>query len=150
MGTCPCILFHFFSKNYLQSNLSGHVGNLVKSHGEATGNCILSDRVPNTFVCEISSWCPVEIDRLPLDREDGPLIPGAESYTVFIKNSISFTRFGEDYHRNNMPRGICIYEHDDEGKKKAEIASWIHIFISFTKCSIKSSRSVVVKELHLL
>ena len=112
------MLFHFFSKCYLQSNLSGHVGNLVKSHGEATGNCILSDRVDNTFVCEISSWCPVEIDRLPLDREDGPLIPGAESYTVFIKNSISFTRFGEDYHRNNMPRGICIYEHDDEGKKR--------------------------------
>ena len=33
-------------------------------------------------------------------------------------------------------------------RKKAEIAaSWIHIFISFTKCSNKSSRSVVVKEL---
>ena len=94
----------------------GHVGNLVKSHGEATGNCIESDRVENTFVCEISSWCPVEIDQLPLDKADGPLIPGAESYTVFIKNSISFTRFGEDYHRNNMPRGICIYEPDDEGK----------------------------------
>ena len=121
----------------------------MKSHGEATGNCILSDRVPDTFVCEISSWCPVEIDRLPLDREDGPLIPGAESYTVFIKNSISFTRFGEDYHRNNMPRGICIYEHDDEGKKKGWNSSLldIHIFISFTKCSNKSSRSVVVKEL---
>jgi hypothetical protein len=112
-----------FSKKYFQSNFTGHVGNLVKSHGEATGNCILSDRVPNTFVCEISSWCPVEIDRLPLDREDGPLIPGAESYTVFIKNSISFTRFGEDYHRNNMPRGICIYEHDDEGKRKTATAS---------------------------
>ena len=84
--------------------------------GEATGNCIPSDRKENTYVCEISSWCPVEIDRLPLDKEDGPLIPGAETYTVFIKNSISFTRFGEHYHRNNMPQGICIYEPDDEGK----------------------------------
>lgn len=121
--------------------VKGHVGNLVKSHGEATGNCILSDRVPNTFVCEISSWCPVEIDRLPLDREDGPLIPGAESYTVFIKNSISFTRFGEDYHRNNMPRGICIYEHDDEDKRQCPIFRLGDIVRlaqgNFTKLSIK-------------
>ncbi len=122
----------------------GHVGNLVKSHGETTGNCIPSDRVNNTYVCEvspklqssdpisinvsmtfiglqISSWCPVEVDMLPLDKTDGPLIPGAEQYTVFIKNSISFTRFGEEYHRNNMPRGICIYDPDDESTKQCPI-----------------------------
>ena len=40
-----------------------------------------------------------------------PLIPGAENYTVLIKNSVSFSRFGEDkYHKNNMPNGICIYK----------------------------------------
>ena len=83
--------------------------------GEATGNCIPSDRKENAYVCEISSWCPVEIDRLPLDKENGPLIPGAYNYTVFIKNSISFTRFGENYHRTNMPHGICIYKPDKPG-----------------------------------
>lgn len=96
--------------------IKGHVGNMVKSHGETTGRCIESDRAENTLVCEISSWCPVEVDILPLAKEDGPLIPGAESYTVFIKNSISFTRFGDHYHRNNMPQGICVYEHDDPSK----------------------------------
>ena len=88
----------------------------IKSHGETTGNCIQSDRKDNVFVCEIDSWCPVEIDQLPLDKAEGPLIPGAEDYTVFIKNSISFTRFGQDYHKNNMPQGICIYEPNDPGK----------------------------------
>ena len=35
--------------------VKGHVGSLLKSHGEATGNCVLSDRkgMENTFVCEI-------------------------------------------------------------------------------------------------
>ena len=93
----------------------GEVGSLLKSHGEATGNCILSDRMPDTYVCEIRGWCPVEVDRLPLNKEEGPLIPGVENYTVFIKNSISFTRFGENYHRTNMPHGICIYKPDKPG-----------------------------------
>ncbi len=97
--------------------VKGHVSNLIKSHGEATGNCVESDRKENVFVCEIRSWCPVEIDELPLDMADGPLIPGSEDYTVFIKNSISFTRFGEDYHRTNMPQGICIYKPNDPGRK---------------------------------
>lgn len=29
-------------------------------------------------VCEIESWCPVEVDRLPMEAEQGPLIPGRE------------------------------------------------------------------------
>ena len=33
--------------------VKGQVGSLLKSHGESTGNCILSDRMPNTYVCEI-------------------------------------------------------------------------------------------------
>jgi len=28
---------------------------------------------------------------------------GVENYTVFVKNSIAFPRFGSEYHRNNMP-----------------------------------------------
>ena len=98
--------------------IKGHLGNLLKSHGETTGNCVESDRKPETHVCEIKGWCPVEIDRLPLSKSEGPLIPGAEKYTVFIKNSISFTRFGDHYHRTNMPQGICIYEPDQPGKKR--------------------------------
>ncbi len=82
----------------------------VKGHGALTGNCVESDREEGIFVCEVMSWCPVEIDRLPLRDEDGPLIPGAENYTVYIKNSVSFPRFGSQYHRNNMPRGICTYK----------------------------------------
>lgn len=94
----------------------GQVENSIKSHGDATGRCIESDRADDVFVCEIRSWCPVEVDMLPLTKADGPLIPGTENYTVFIKNSISFTRFGDHYHRNNMPRGICLFDPADEGK----------------------------------
>ena len=40
---------------------------------------------------------------------------GFEDYTVFIKNSISFPRFGEGYERKNMREpadksAICVYE----------------------------------------
>ena len=38
--------------------VKGHVGNLVKSHGETTGNCIPSDRLNGTYVCEVISSCP--------------------------------------------------------------------------------------------
>ena len=43
-----------------------------------------------------------------------PLL-GFEDYTVFIKNSISFPRFGEGYERKNMREpadksAICVYE----------------------------------------
>lgn len=41
-----------------------------------TGECVASDRAP-VDVCEIQSWCPVEIDRLPMDpKTEGPLITG--------------------------------------------------------------------------
>ena len=87
----------------------------MRGHGQATGNCVKSDRVENIFVCEISSWCPIENDQF-WDKADGPLISGAESYTVFIMNSISFSIFDEIYQKNNLQRGICIFEPGDEGK----------------------------------
>ena len=75
----------------------GKVANLVKGHGTQTGNCVSSDRPiddrDDVKVCEIRSWCPVEKDELPLGPDEGPLIPGFENYTVFIKNSISFSRY---------------------------------------------------------
>ena len=58
----------------------------------------------------ITPFHAVEIDAVLSTQ---PLIPGAEQYTVLIKNSVSFSRFGENkYHRNNMPNGICIYKKD--------------------------------------
>ena len=61
-----------------------------KSHGKETGNCIRSDRSRNEsiYTCEITGWCPVELDILP--TVDQALIHGTENFTVFIKNAISF------------------------------------------------------------
>lgn len=50
-------------------------------------------------VCEIYSWCPVEIDELPMQgfnlRENVPLLDAAKDFTVLIKNSVQFPKFGE-------------------------------------------------------
>ena len=85
-----------------------------KSHGRESGNCIVSDRTKmneNTKVCEITGWCPVELDVFLVKEE--PIIQGVENFTVLIKNSISFPWFDRDkYRRDNMPDGICIYEID--------------------------------------
>ena len=80
----------------------------------------------NVTVCEIQSWCPVEVSRtvgsgwlggvsfgwfgyltssLQDDRlllNDTALISGSATHTVFIKNSIRFSYFGPQYHRNNL------------------------------------------------
>lgn len=84
-----------------------------KGHGRQTGECVKSDRGEvrhkSVYVCEISGWCPVELDLLPM--KDRPLIQGTENFTVLIKNAISFPMFGaEKYRRNNMPNGICMFE----------------------------------------
>ena len=34
--------------------------------GSKAGRCVASDRKPKTKVCQIYSWCPVEIDELPM------------------------------------------------------------------------------------
>ena len=40
---------------------------------------------------------------------------GFENYTVFLKNSISFPRFGDQYTRKNMRhKGYCMYKHGDD------------------------------------
>lgn len=83
------------------------------SHGMETGRCIKTQQAGSSgedvSVCEISGWCPVELDILPMP--DRPLIPNTEYFTVMIKNSISFTTFHlELYRRNNMPHGICMFD----------------------------------------
>ncbi len=110
----------------------GLAPNLVKGHGTQTGRCVPSDRwlrrkgekpkrPEEVMVCEIRSWCPVEKDELPLRPDEGPLIPGFQNYTVFIKNSISFSRFGDKYQRKNMDKKICIYDPDDPPEKLCPI-----------------------------
>ncbi len=49
----------------------------------------------DAFACEVESWCPVEIDALPLGRRRA-LMARAEEYTVFVKNSIAFPYFGAE------------------------------------------------------
>ncbi len=39
----------------------GLVANMVKGHGTQTGRCVASDRQDGADVCEIHSWCPVEV-----------------------------------------------------------------------------------------
>ena len=56
---------------------------------------------PSVYVCEIESWCPIEIDQLPLGKTRA-LMSKAEDYTVFVKNSIAFPFFGDEYVRNNL------------------------------------------------
>ena len=89
----------------------GHIS-YYTSHGSETGQCVKHDRneiIEDVNVCEISGWCPVEQDAL-LMRE-APLIPNTEFFTVLIKNAISFPIFdSENYYRNNMPNGICIFD----------------------------------------
>ncbi len=99
---------------------------MVKGHGTQTGRCVASDRKvsemtqimiqycyypppcsqENVSVCEVQSWCPVELDQRPLSDEEGPLITGVKDYTVFIKNSIAFPRFGHEYNRKNMGKKV--------------------------------------------
>ena len=91
----------------------------LSGHGPQTGRCVPSERSlwvdygvnTTTTVCEIQSWCPVEDDRLILGLSR-PLISGSDKHTVYIKNSIRFSYFGDAYHRNNLPAGICNYVFD--------------------------------------
>ena len=90
-------------------------------HGPQTGLCV-PDRYGNITVCQIRSWCPVEDDQLVLGKKR-PLIMGSEHHTVFIKNSIKFSYFGEKFHRNNMPvpGKICVYNFSDPGTNQCNI-----------------------------
>jgi len=90
-----------------------------KSHGPQTGLCVPSNH-GNKTVCQIRSWCPVEDDHLLLGNAR-PLITGSEHHTVFIKNSIKFSYFGERFHRNNMPGKICLFNFTDTNTSQCNI-----------------------------
>ncbi|XP_059525046.1 P2X purinoceptor 1 isoform X1 [Myotis daubentonii] len=70
-----------------------------KAQGIRTGKCVAFNNTVKT--CEIFGWCPVEVD----DSVPRPaLLREAENFTLFIKNSISFPRFGTN--RSNLVEAV--------------------------------------------
>lgn len=57
------------------------------SHGIKTGQCVIFNGTHRT--CEIWGWCPVESDTVPVK----PLLVQAENFTLFIKNTVTFSKF---------------------------------------------------------
>ncbi|KAL2298669.1 hypothetical protein Nmel_015675 [Mimus melanotis] len=60
---------------------------VVHGNGIKTGKCLMFNATHST--CEIYGWCPVENDTLPRK----PLLAEAENFTIFIKNTVHFTKF---------------------------------------------------------
>ena len=76
-----------------------------------------------TYACEVESWCPIEIDKLPLGDERA-LMQKSEDYTVFIKNSVAFPYFGHQFARNNLigKNGRpCMYKATMDGNNGCQI-----------------------------
>ncbi|ERE76324.1 P2X purinoceptor 6 [Cricetulus griseus] len=57
------------------------------SHGIKTGQCVVFNGTHRT--CEIWSWCPVESGAVPRK----PLLVQAKNFTLFIKNTVTFSKF---------------------------------------------------------
>ncbi|KFW86722.1 P2X purinoceptor 6, partial [Manacus vitellinus] len=60
---------------------------VVHGNGIKTGKCVMFNATRST--CEIYGWCPVENSTLPRK----PLLAEAENFTLFIKNTVHFTKF---------------------------------------------------------
>ncbi|XP_009461008.1 PREDICTED: P2X purinoceptor 6 [Nipponia nippon] len=60
---------------------------VVRGNGIKTGKCVMFNTTHST--CEIYGWCPVENNTLP----GKPLLAEAENFTLFIKNTVHFTKF---------------------------------------------------------
>lgn len=75
---------------------------LKLGHGSMTGSCVPSPS-DGRHLCEISAWCPVENDELL--SLDAPVLSNTEKFTVYIKNSVAFPYFGQQYRKNNIGAG---------------------------------------------
>ncbi|EOB03679.1 P2X purinoceptor 6, partial [Anas platyrhynchos] len=76
------------------------VGNpVVHGNGIKTGKCVMFNATHST--CEIYGWCPVENNTLPRK----PLLAEAENFTLFIKNTVNFTKF-------NFSKGNTLQTND--------------------------------------
>uniref|UniRef100_A0A8C9F0R6 Purinergic receptor P2X 6 n=1 Tax=Pavo cristatus TaxID=9049 RepID=A0A8C9F0R6_PAVCR len=72
---------------------------VVHGNGIKTGKCVMFNSTHST--CEIFGWCPVENDTLPRK----PLLAEAENFTLFIKNTVNFTKF-------NFSKGNTLQTND--------------------------------------
>ncbi|XP_012668127.1 P2X purinoceptor 6 [Otolemur garnettii] len=61
--------------------------------GIKTGRCVAFNGTHKT--CEIRSWCPVESGTVPTK----PLLMQAQNFTLFIKNTVTFSKF--NFSRSN-------------------------------------------------
>ncbi|KAI4569139.1 hypothetical protein MJG53_021009, partial [Ovis ammon polii x Ovis aries] len=61
--------------------------------GIKTGQCVVFNATHRT--CEIRGWCPVESGAAPVK----PLLLQAENFTLFIKNTVTFSKF--NFSRSN-------------------------------------------------
>ncbi|RXM95446.1 P2X purinoceptor 1 [Acipenser ruthenus] len=77
--------------------------------GILTGKCVEYKGTLKT--CEIFGWCPLENDNhIP----DPPLLMAAENFTMFIKNAITFPRYGVS-RSNVVPfNESCIFHKDTD------------------------------------
>ncbi|ETE58178.1 P2X purinoceptor 1, partial [Ophiophagus hannah] len=92
-----------------ESEVCNNDSTLKKGQRIMTGKCVNFSRTQKT--CEIFGWCPVEIDdNIP----NPPLLLEAGKFTLFIKNSITFPKFGVS--RRNLVEQVserylkkCVY-----------------------------------------
>ncbi|XP_044300159.1 P2X purinoceptor 6 isoform X2 [Varanus komodoensis] len=66
---------------------------VVHGNGIKTGKCVQFNASHGT--CEVYGWCPVESKTLPRK----PVLAAAENFTLFIKNTVNFTKF--NFSRSN-------------------------------------------------
>uniref|UniRef100_A0A8C9L811 Purinergic receptor P2X 6 n=1 Tax=Pavo cristatus TaxID=9049 RepID=A0A8C9L811_PAVCR len=94
-GTCPEV-----SRPCCEWGCMGGVGH----SGIKTGKCVMFNSTHST--CEIFGWCPVENDTLPrYSTGMGMALQGAENFTLFIKNTVNFTKF-------NFSKGNTLQTND--------------------------------------
>ncbi|XP_041096938.1 P2X purinoceptor 1 isoform X2 [Polyodon spathula] len=78
-------------------------------NGILTGKCVQYNGTLKT--CEALGWCPVENDH---HVPDPPLLMAAENFTMFIKNAVTFPRYGVS-RSNVVPFNVsCIYHKDTD------------------------------------
>ncbi|KAL0994774.1 hypothetical protein UPYG_G00127000 [Umbra pygmaea] len=108
MGKCPELPN---LKNSCKTDSDCEAGRSERTgHGQMTGRCMNS-----TNTCEVTAWCPVEdASKIP----DPARLISAENYTLFIKNSVTFSSYGVT--RSNLVEGIdsqylksCLYEQNN-------------------------------------
>lgn len=74
---------------------------LLLGNGVMTGRCVQAAAPNKTLhTCEISGWCPLELDYGPL-KDGSPLLADVHNFTVLIKNYIEFPLFHT--RRSNIP-----------------------------------------------